>query len=84
MHARKAHLLKKAQSSQDFDFVVPLIFTGGPVLSGRLVRCRTFYRSSRSTGSHRGSRTTKRNYTVLTSEVYINFTVDIRQKYINF
>lgn len=45
------------------------------MLSGRLVRCRTFYRSSRSTGSHRGSLTMKRNYTVLTSEVYINFTV---------
>lgn len=56
-------------------FGVPLIFTGGPVSSGRLVRCRTFYRSSQSTGSPRGSRTTKRNYTVLTSEVYINFTV---------
>lgn len=64
-----------AQSSQDFDFVVALIFTGGPVLSGHPVRCQTFYRSSQSTGSHRGSRTTKRNYTVLTSEVYINFTV---------
>lgn len=58
---------RKAQSSQDFDFVVALIFTG--VLSGRPVRCQTFYRSSQSTGSPPGSRTTKKNSTVLTSEV---------------
>lgn len=70
---------RKAQSSQDFDFVVPLIFTGGPVLSGRPVRYRTFYRSSQSTGSPPGSRTTKKNSTVLTSEV----NMFIGKKYIN-